>query len=137
MQVTGKYILILIAILTVMGHSVFPHLHLPDNTKATSGHQHHPDTHHGNGHHHEQEDNSTQKLPLNIFSFAQIDEDFAPGVQLNPSFEQPVVFIYSNGYVAIVEAPQKLIPSKNGCYTEYPPPIVLLTGLPARAPPIV
>jgi hypothetical protein len=124
-------IVLLIAVITVTGHTVFPHFHHEDKSQA--GHHHH-DENFTAAHHHDDDadDNGNQH---NLFSFAQIDETFIPGKAVLKNFELP--FTYLPALVVSILSdnfPVNTI-TKYGWYKEFPPPGYSFSHLPSRAPP--
>lgn len=126
-------IILLIAVITVTAHSVFPHIHLDDIMAFTEGHHHEQSA---DKHHHDDNDNSSDDQH-NLFSLAQLDESFIPAIgkvkalEL-PSEYQPVIYISLVSEIVIY--PTK---TQFGWHIEYPPPVDYLYNLPSRAPPAV
>ncbi len=126
-------IILLLAVFTVMAHSILPHVHLDDIVAIMDNHHHpaqHPfDTHH----HHDGDDNSEDHH--NVFSFAQLDEDFIPAKGPLKKFELPVQYLSPVAITYLFDAFPVYTKQIFGRYEEYPPPGHCLYNLPSRAPP--
>src|SRR5437870_1460116 len=78
-------ILLFIAVITVLGHSTFPHRHADEGDAIE---QHHHDNNTNNDHN----DNNSDS-DHNIFSFAQLDNNFIPVQSQTCSLELPVIYL--------------------------------------------
>ncbi|MDX2046390.1 MAG: hypothetical protein SFU87_06370 [Chitinophagaceae bacterium] len=126
-------IMLLVAVATVTGHSVFPHIHYSEAT-AASQHRHDDDnTSPGRHHHHDEEKNN--EPGHGIFSLAQLDDDFILAKKTSENFQSPTEFI--SLLAAIIFTDHYPVNTKThfGWYREYPPPGHHLSRLPSRAPP--
>lgn len=110
-------ILLLIAVITVTGHSIFPHIHLDDIIAFAEGHHHEQPA---DKHHHDDTDNSKDNQH-NLFSLAQLDDNFVPANVQTKIFEPPVEYLpvmiafFSDNFSAGTK-------THYGWYREYPPP---------------
>ena len=82
-------ILLLVAVITVAGHSILPHIHHDETQVAVQ--QHHHDDEQPAGQHHE--DDTSKDTQHSLFSFAQLDENFVPVISQNNSFELPLTYL--------------------------------------------
>jgi hypothetical protein len=125
-------ILLLVAIITVAGHSTFPHFHHDDTPQTAQQHHHHNEQF--ENHHHEEEDSSKEN-PHSLFSFAQIDEAFVPVKAASGFFEIPFNYLPALIVSFLSDNFPVNIKTLYGWYKEYPPPDNHLFNLPSRAPP--
>lgn len=126
-------IVLLIAVITVAGHSILPHIHHDEIPVAIQDH-HHDEQPAGHPPH---DDDNTQDNQQHLFSFAQLDENFVPAASQNYSFELP--FTYLPVLIAIYLSDHFPVNTKThfGWYREYPPPDKNFTSFSHRGPPIV
>ena len=125
-------ILLLVAVITVTGHSILPHFH-HDEIPATINH-HHEDEEQPAGKHHHDDDN-TKDNQHSLFSFVQLDENFVPAKGQVKTFELPVEYLP----VVITFLSSKFSASTKthyGWYREYPPPDDYWYISSLRGPPI-
>lgn len=125
-------IVLLVAIVTVIGHSIFPHFHSDEITVTAEKHQHHDEQSSGS-HHHDNDDNKDN--PHSIFSFAQLDDDFIPVNGQFKNFELPAEYLPALIITFLPENYSINTKPHFGWYFEYPPPDDYLYNLPSRAPP--
>jgi hypothetical protein len=125
-------ILLLIAVITVTGHSILPHFHHDDVYPIAKEHHNH-DSHPAN--HHDHDDDNGKEDQHSLFSFAQLDEDFLPVKTQNHSVDIPFEYLATS----IITFNRVNLPVNTttpfGCYQEFPPPGNLFVNLPSRAPP--
>jgi hypothetical protein len=112
-------ILLSIAVITVIGHNTLPHLH-DDHEQTLAIHKH-----------------EMEQKSHNVFSFAQLDDDFVPAKFQQENIALPIVYLLT----PFIDYQLKLLKGKSkdhfGYYREYPPPDIFLSDLPLRAPPVV
>jgi hypothetical protein len=121
-----QHILVLIAAITVVAHSTVPHHHFGQEEV----YEHHDDSNNDNHHHDSDNDH-------NIFSVAQLDNNFIPVKSQASGFEPAIVSHLTEVIVYhfnILLKQEKLI---FGYYEEFPPPTDLSSNLPSRAPPTI
>jgi hypothetical protein len=122
----------LVAVATIVWHSSMPHHHHEEIKKLAHQDDHHEDestdTHH---HDHEQREEDHH----NIFSFAQLDEDFLPSQFSKASIDLPLLYVLTP--VITFELNKLKEKSKNdfGYYREFPPPDSYPSHLFSRPPP--
>jgi hypothetical protein len=122
-------IVLFIAVVTVMGHTILPHIHHNEISVA----MHHLDEQPSGKHHHDEEGSRDQQHHL--FSFAQLDENFVPANGYSKSFEIP--FEYVATAIITFDADSCPVNSKThfGWYREFPPPDSYSPNLFSRPPP--
>ena len=119
---------LLLAVVTVMGHSAVPHQH--HETIKTSAH------HHGTGTKHHSHDHEEKKEESHsIFSFAQLDDSFVPVKFQDVKIDLPIVYLLIPSVTFHFEQISGNSITHSGYYKEYPPPGNSFTNLPSRAPP--
>ncbi len=126
-------IILLIAVITVTAHSIFPHIHLDDIIAFVEDHHH--DEQPGTHHHNEAENSKDNQKSL--FSFAQLDDDFIPANGQPKNFELPVEHLAALIVTYLSDSYPVNTKMQFGWYIEYPPPGNHLYNLPSRAPPAV
>lgn len=129
----GKTIILLLAVLTVITHSILPHIHLEDIAGLVKT-AHEPHHHHDNLNDH-RHSNDEDEQPHNLFSFAQLDENFIPGKDQFKKFELPTELTYILLSPGITNQFVRHLMPPFGPEEEYPPPGVYAFNLPSRAPP--
>ena len=127
-------IIILIAVITVTAHSIFPHMHMDDIMALVDNHHHDEQSY---GRHHSHNADNTKNNHQNLFSFAQLDDDFIPANGQFKNYEVKSAYL-----PAIIPAFLSDIYPVNtkphwGWYFEYPPPDDYHDDLPSRAPPAI
>lgn len=111
-------ILLLIAVITVTGHDILPHLHHDEPAIIVNQHQNEEQQPAGKHHH---DDDKNKNNHHGIFSFVQLDENFIPANGQAKTFELPVMYMpvlitfLSNNFSASAK-------THYGWYREYPPP---------------
>jgi hypothetical protein len=117
-QKSWHKILLFFAVVIVIGHGVLPHLHHDEISTII---QHHHNDHHDDHH--------------NIFSFAQLDENFVPSQFSKVNIDLPILYLVTP--VITYQIDQLKEQSKNhfGHYREFPPPGNHLSNLFSRPPP--
>lgn len=127
-------IVLLIAIVTVAGHSILPHIHHDEISVAI--HQHHHEEQPA-GHHPFDEDNNTQDNDHRLFSFAQLDENFVPSNGQVKNFELPLTYLPA--LIVIYQQDVFSVKTKThfGCYKVFPPPERYFSSSSHRGPPTV
>ncbi len=121
----------LVAVATIVGHTTLPHHH-HELIEALAHHNDHHEVEDSADHHdHEQ----NKKDHHNIFSFAQLDEDFVPSQFSKVSVDLPVLYLLTP--VKTYQFKQLKENSKNhfGFYREFPPPGKYASNLFSRPPP--
>ena len=126
-------ILLLIAVLTVTGHSILPHYHHEETQIAVQ--QHHHDEEQPAGQHHE--DDTSKDTQHSLFSFAQLDENFVPANSQNNSFELPLTYL--SAFLVTYLSDDFPVNTKThfGCYKVFPPPEKYFPSSSRRGPPTV
>jgi hypothetical protein len=126
-------ILLLVAVITVSAHSIFPHMHLDDIMTFAEDHHHEQPA---DTHHHDDTDNSKDNQH-NLFSLAQLDENFVPANGQAKNFKLPVEYIAA--FIVTYLSDKFPVHTKThfGWYKEYPPPHDYRFNLPSRAPPAI
>jgi hypothetical protein len=124
-------ILLLIAVVTVTGHSILPHIHHDETLVATQQHHDEEQQPSGLSHHDDKDDHH------DIFSFAQLDENFVPENSQNKSFELPLTYLPV--LIATYLSDNFPVNTKThfGWYKEYPPPDKNFPPSSHRGPPAV
>lgn len=125
-------ILLLIAVATVIGHGILPHIHYDETPAITNQHHHDEEQPAGKHHHHDDKNKDDQH---NIFSFAQLDENFIPTKGQARTFELPVEYLH-----VIIEFRSSKFSATTkihyGWYREYPPPDNYYHITSLRGPPV-
>lgn len=128
-QVIQK-ILLLVAVLTVTGHSIIPHYH-HDESPATIQHYDHEEEQAGDLDHHDEHNDDHH----NIFSFGQLDENFVPVKWQRANAEPSIYYLITPAItheLNLYKARPKIIV---GYYREFPPPDNYSLHLFSRPPP--
>jgi hypothetical protein len=127
-------VILFVAVMMVMGHNIFPHIHHNEET-SIAHEQHHDETEPGK-HHHPDEENSNDRQH-DFFSFAQLDEAFIrtkSGITSDIKQALPVfIHTFQN-----IDFELKLF-AKKPAYKlkhEFPPPSENSNRIPSRAPPV-
>jgi hypothetical protein len=127
-----KNIALFAALATIIGHNSLPHHH-HDAIEPVSHHLEHDEDHHAPGE--DQDDEQDTEHHHNLFSFAQLDEDFLPvkvqKVTIHfsvPYLPAPVISYHFN---QVKEQPKNHF----SYYREFPPPDNFISGLFSRPPP--
>lgn len=128
-------ILLQIAVITVISHSILPHYHHEELPIAVQHHHH--DEEQPTGQHEHDDDDNSQKGNHSLFSFAQLDENFVPVKLGDKKFELPVTFLPALVICWLSEKVYNNSQITFGLYIEYPPPDDYLFNLPSRAPPAI
>ena len=126
-------ILLLIAVLTVTGHSILPHFHHEETPVVVQ--QHHHDEEQPAGHHHE--DDTSKETQHSLFSFAQLDEDFIPVKVQNKNFDLPFTYLPALNVTYLSDNFTVKTKTHFGWYKEYPPPGKSFLPFSHRGPPTV
>ena len=113
----------MIAIAIMLGHNFMPHHHDHDTAIPDYHNEHHEDSEHDKDHH-------------NIFSFAQLDENFLPSHFGNVNIDLPIVYLLAPLIIYQLKQLEQQSKTHFGYYREYPPPDTYLSDLPLRAPPV-
>jgi hypothetical protein len=125
-------ITLLIAVVVVTGHSIFPHIHHSNEPVATD-HKHYHDPVSGNHHHDEKENNDDKQN--GILSFSPLDDNFIPGKPFTKIIEPSPELLSILSELTFSVYPSLCNTSQYGRYREFPPPNDHLSKLPSRAPP--
>jgi hypothetical protein len=122
----------LVAVATIVGHSSMPHHHHVDIQALAHHDDHHKDkgkdTHH---HDHEQK----EKDHHNIFSFAQLDEDFLPSQFSKANIDLPILYLLTPVISFQLNKLKEQSKTHFGYYREFPPPDNYSSNLFSRPPP--
>lgn len=126
--------ILLLAVITVTAHSIFPHMHLDDLMAIAENHHHDEQS---AGTHHQHDDDNNKDNRQSLFSFAQLDDDFIPAKGQFRDFQLKaeylpglIIAVLSDFYPVNTE-------TDFGLYIEYPPPDDHHLNLPSRAPPAI
>jgi hypothetical protein len=121
----------LVAVATIIGHNSMPHHHHAEIQLLAHHNDHHDEEGTEADHHQEQ----NKKDHHNIFSFAQLDEDFVPSQFNKINIDLPILYLLTP--VITYQIDQLKEQSKNhfGYYREFPPPGNYLSDLFSRPPP--
>ena len=124
-------ILLLIAVITVVGHNTLPHHHYEEIQELIQ--HHHNEEQEEPQHHHDHDENKDDEH--GIFSFAQLDENFVPAKWQDISIALPFLYLVT----PVITYQYNLLKANSkthfGYYKEFPPPGNYLLNLPSRAPP--
>lgn len=135
MPKVGKKILLLLAVVTVIAHGILPHIHLDDIVAMVDHHHHHQTSTEGGNHQHDA--GGPQSDHHNLFSFAQLDEDFIPSKYYYKKFELRTQYLSPVALTSLLDTFPGYTKKVFGRYKEYPPPGNYFYELPSRAPPAV
>lgn len=126
-------IILVVAVITVTAHSIFPHFHLDEIIAFVEDHHHHEQP---GSHHHDDAENSKENQK-SLFSFAQLDDDFIPANDQPKNVELPAEYLAT--FIVAYVSNRFPVNTKTqfGWYIEYPPPDNHCYNLPSRAPPAV
>lgn len=126
-------ILLTAAVVTVIGHSILPHIHQIGErhdkhdahfTEAASGKQH-------------QEEESSKEDHHGVFSFSQLDDSYIPVLRLLKYFDLSFEFLPALSADLVPANFQLNTKIHPGRYDEYPPPVSPVLSLLFRGPPSV
>ena len=123
-------ILLLLAVVTVIVHSIIPHIHHHDGIFITQ------QLHDGSteeAYHHDDENGNDEEHSL--LSFAQLDDNYIPANKLINNFELPVEFIPVLTVIGFTDHFTLRAKTHFGWYKEYPPPDNKIFTLSFRGPP--
>jgi hypothetical protein len=122
----------LFAVATIIGHNSMPHHHHTEIQLLT----HHNDHHNEQGteaDHHDQEQNKEDHH--NIFSFAQLDEDFVPPQFSKVNIDLPILYLLTSVITYQFNKLKEKSKTHFGYYREFPPPDNYSSNLFSRPPP--
>jgi hypothetical protein len=122
----------LVAVVTILGHSSMPHHH-HDIIEALAHHHHHHDENDTDPGHHVQEQQTEDHH--NIFSFAQLDEDFLPSQFSKAGIDLPILYLLTAVITYQFSKWGEQSKTHFGYYREFPPPIDYSSNLFSRPPP--
>jgi hypothetical protein len=123
-------IMLLVAVTTVIGHSILPHIHHDEEFVVISDQHHHESP--AGKHHHDDENDSDKRHE--VFSLAQLDDNYIPAKKLYSTFGVPVEFAPLFTVILIVNS-KVATKTDFGWYKEYPPPDNPIRTLSFRGPP--
>jgi hypothetical protein len=123
-------LLMLVAVATIMGHNSLPHHHHTGKPPAAHHHDHH-DHHENSGHHHHHEHNEDH----NIFSFAQLDDEFRPSQFSKVNIDLPFLYLLTPVLTFHLHQVKTKTKTNFGYYREFPPPNFITSHLFSRPPP--
>ena len=127
-------ILLCIVVAIILGHSFLPHHHHEKIESVVHQHQHNEE-HGSESNHPDHEGNKEDEH--NIFSFAQLDENFVPANGQTKNFELPVEYLAAFIVTYLSNSFPVNTKTHFGWYKEYPPPEDYRFNLPSRAPPAI
>jgi len=122
----------LFAVATIVGHNTLPHHH-HELIEALAHHNDHHEVEDTDTDHHDHEQN--RKDHHNIFSFAQLDEDFVPSQFSKVSINLPILYLLTPVITNQVKQLKENSKSHFGYYREFPPPGNYSFNLFSRPPP--
>ena len=131
MQRLMQKILLLAAVITVIGHSIFPHIH--HNEETLISHEQHHDESAPSKHHHDGESSSANRH--SVLSFPQLDDNYLAPNRLVKNFELPVEFIPVLTAIIFIENFSINTKVHFGWYKKYLPPDTQIRSLSFRGPP--
>ena len=131
MQKLLQKILLFIAVITVVGHNTLPHHH--HEIQAISHHYHHEEEQGTKSNHHDHDENTENQH--NIFSFAQLDENFVPVKFHEVSIELPLLYLVAPVIDYQLNLHKARSKPQSNYYREFPPPGKYLSNLFSRPPP--
>lgn len=134
MKKVVQKILLLVAVITVTAHSIFPHIHL-DEIMAFVENHHHDEQSAGN-HDNDDADNNKDNQH-SLFSFALLDDDFIPANGLSKNFELSLEYLPAQNITFLSNTYSLNTNLHCGWNNEHPPPNTYLPDLPSRAPPAI
>jgi hypothetical protein len=123
-------LLMLVAVATIVGHNTLPHHHHVEIEPATHHHEHGSTKPH---HHHDQQKDESHH---NIFSFAQLGEDFVPTKFQEVKFDLPILYLLTPVITIHFSRLRKQSKTHFGYYQEFPPPDSYSSHLFSRPPPV-
>ena len=123
-------ILLLVAVVTVIVHSVIPHIH---NHHVTFITQQLHDEYIEDAYHHDDENGTDEQH--SFLSFAQLDDNYIPANKLINNLELPVEFIPLLTSIGFTDHFSVKTKTHFGWYKEYPPPENKISTLSFRGPP--
>lgn len=123
-------IMLLVAVVTVIVHSIIPHIHHHEGIFIT--HQMH-DEFIEEAYHHDDENGTDEQHSL--LSFAQLDNNYIPANKLINNLEIPVEFIPVLTAIGFADHITVRTKTHFGWYKEYPPPDNKILTLSFRGPP--
>jgi hypothetical protein len=132
MQRWWQIVALFVAVATIIGHSFIPHHH-NDGIKDITHHLHNDEDHDAQANY--QDDEQGKQDHHNLFSFAQLDEDFVPVKFNKVSFDLPILYLLTpviSHHISQIEEPSK---NNFGYYREFPPPHNYIPQLFSRPPP--
>src|SRR5215207_3695904 len=115
MQKWWQKIVLFVAVATIIGHTSLPHHHY-DAIEVLIHHLDHDDDH-------------------NLFSFAQLDEDFVPVKSQKVNFDLPILYLLTPAITYHSNQIKKQSKTHFGYYREFPPPDNYTFHLFSRPPP--
>ncbi|OYZ02126.1 MAG: hypothetical protein B7Y37_03195 [Sphingobacteriia bacterium 28-36-52] len=127
-------ILLLITVVTVVGHSILPHIHHDEVPAITQQHQHDEEQATGKYLH---DDNNAKDNQHGLFSFAQLDENFVPVNSQNNSFELPLIYLSALVDIYVSHTFPVITKTHFSCYKVFPPPEKFFSSSSHRGPPTV
>jgi hypothetical protein len=123
-----------VAVATIIGHSSLPHLH--HEVSEAIAHFNHHDEEQGSESDHYDHDQDTEDHH-NIFSFAQLDDNYVPGKFQNTSIELPILYLLTPVITYQLNQLKENSKPLLSYYREFPPPGDYSSNLFSRPPPIV
>jgi hypothetical protein len=122
----------LVAVATIVGHNSMLHHHHVDIHSFAHHDDHHQDESSDTDHHdHERKEEDHH----NIFSFAQLDEDFLPSQFSKSSIDLPLLYLLTPVINFHLNKLKESSTAHFGFYREFPPPENYSSHLFSRPPP--
>ncbi|TWI79011.1 hypothetical protein IQ13_3402 [Lacibacter cauensis] len=123
-------IFLFVAVMTVMGHHVLPHLH---HDKISV------DIYHAHDQHllEQQPLDNNEDNQHHVFSFSQLDENFVPASSQNKCADVPLTFLPAIMIVCLSTDLPTIVKPPFGSYKVYPPPEKYFSSSSRRGPPTV
>jgi hypothetical protein len=131
MHKVWQKVVVLLAVVTIVGHSFVPHQHHQE-TNARHHDVYHSE--HAKKVHHGDHEHSTQDHH-GIFSFAQLDENFLPKFG-KITFDISIIYLLIPTLTVQLDKLNEKTKTHFGYYREYPPPDNYSFNLFSRPPPV-
>jgi hypothetical protein len=122
----------LVAVAKIVGHNSLPHHHHINMPALAHHDDHHEDEGTATDHHYHEQDNEDHH---NIFSFAQLDEDFLPSQFSKANIDLPILYLLTPVITFQLQQLKEQSKTHFGYYREFPPPDKYSSNLFSRPPP--
>jgi hypothetical protein len=125
-------IILFVAVATIIGHNSMPHHH-HDAIEPVGHHLNHEEDHDQQSNHHDHQQDTEDNH--NLFSFAQLDEDFVPVKFQKVNIELPIPYLLTPAITYHFNQIKQQSKNHFGYYREFPPPDNYTSNLFSRPPP--